>query len=69
MDESCPEEVLLDENAESAKHSFYMTGDLEVSPDQTMLAWGEDTVGGEKFTLHVKDIATGKQLLQKPIEV
>ena len=26
MDEALPEEVLLDENAESEKHSFFMTG-------------------------------------------
>ena len=26
MDESLPEEVLLDENAESEKHTFFMTG-------------------------------------------
>ncbi len=26
MDESLPEEILLDENAESEKHSFFMTG-------------------------------------------
>ena len=26
MDESLPEVVLLDENAEAAKHSFYMVG-------------------------------------------
>ena len=26
MDENHPEEVLLDENVEAAKHSFFMTG-------------------------------------------
>ena len=26
MDESLPEQILLDENAEAAKHSFYMVG-------------------------------------------
>lgn len=26
MDESLPEEVLLDENAESEKYTFFMTG-------------------------------------------
>ena len=32
MDESLPEEVLLDENAESEKHSFFMTGGASHSP-------------------------------------
>lgn len=33
MDESVPEEVLLDENVEADKYSFYMVGGFEVSPD------------------------------------
>lgn len=28
--------------------------EVAVSPDQTLLAWTEDTVGGEKYDLHVK---------------
>ncbi|CAL8468613.1 g8153 [Coccomyxa elongata] len=67
MDESLPEEILLDENAEAEKHSFYMVGGFEVSPNQQLLAWAEDTVGGEKYTLHVKELATGKRLLKTPI--
>lgn len=105
MDDSLPEEVLLDENAEAEKHSFYMVGGFEVSPNQQLLAWAEDTVGGgrlclspapsllyltsrtlgickpelliqrtpmiagEKYTLHVKELATGKRLLKAPIPV
>ena len=35
MDESLPEEILLDENAEAAKHPFYMIGGtLILSPSQ-----------------------------------
>jgi hypothetical protein len=29
-------------------------GCCETSPNQQLLAWTEDTVGGEKYTLHVK---------------
>ena len=63
MDESQAEQVLLDENRESEKHSFYMTGALAVSPDTEMLAWAEDTSGDEMFTLHIKDMASGRSLL------
>lgn len=35
-----------------------------MSPDNKLLAWNEDTVGGEKFDLHVKDIATGRELME-----
>ncbi|CAG9465300.1 unnamed protein product [Pedinophyceae sp. YPF-701] len=67
MDESVPEEVLLDENAVAAKYKFYMTRGVSVSPDHKYMAWGEDTVGGEKFDLHVKEIATGREVLKRPI--
>ncbi|KAG2483154.1 hypothetical protein HYH03_017946 [Edaphochlamys debaryana] len=68
VDESVPEEVLLDENArkEALGVSYYSVGGAETSPDQKLYAWAEDTVGGEKYTLHVKDIAKGTELM-KPI--
>lgn len=67
MDESIPEEILFDENVEAARHKFYMVGGFEVSPDHRLLAYGEDTKGNEMYTLHVKDLATGKELLSRPI--
>ncbi|PSC70317.1 Protease 2 [Micractinium conductrix] len=67
MDESVPEEVLLDENEEAKRHKFYMVGGFEESPDHSMISWGEDTTGNEKYTLYVKDLASGKQLLARPI--
>jgi len=67
MDKEQPEEILLDQNKEAAKHSFYMVGAFEVSPNHNLLAYAVDTEGGEKFTMYVKDLTTGKQLLTKPI--
>ena len=64
-----PEEVLLDENKEAEQHKFYMTAAVEESPDQKLLAYAEDTKGGEKFTLRVIDIASRKQLMAEPIKV
>lgn len=61
------EEVLLDENEEAKKWSFYVVGGYEVSPNQKLLAWAEDTKGGEQYTLRVTDLETGKELLSKPI--
>ncbi|KAI8471644.1 MAG: prolyl oligopeptidase [Monoraphidium minutum] len=62
--EGVAEEVLLDENKrkEEGKHEFYMVSAVDESPDQRLLAWCEDVVGGEKYNLHVKDIATGERL-------
>jgi len=65
LDEAQPEEVLLDENRrkEEGRHTFYMVGGAEPSPNHKLYAWSEDTVGGEKFTLHVKDLATGAEVM------
>ena len=41
----------------------------QVSPDERMVAWGEDRRGNEAYYLRVRDIATGKDLLQQPIKV
>lgn len=38
-------------------------GSTETSPNQQLLAWTEDTVGGEKYTLHVKDLSTGREVM------
>ncbi len=69
MDESQPEEILLDENAEAARFDFYMVGGLEPSPNHKLLAYAEDTSGNEKYTLHVKDIESDREMLKKPIKV
>lgn len=66
-DETQPEEILLDENLEAQKYTFYMVGGFSVSPNEQFLAWGEDTKGNESYTLRVKDLTTGKELLTKPI--
>ena len=41
----------------------------QVSPDERMVAWGEDRRGNEAYYLRVRDIATGKDLLPQPIKV
>ena len=40
----------------------------QVSPDEALVAWGEDRRGNEAYVLRVRDIATGKDALQRPIE-
>ena len=42
---------------------------MQVSPSTELLAYAVDTGGGEKYDIQVRDIATGKDLLQKPIPV
>ena len=57
-----PEEVLLDLNALSEGHVFLGLGAYEVSDDGGWLAFSLDTTGYRNYTLHVKNLATGRML-------
>ncbi|MEO8701126.1 MAG: S9 family peptidase [Kofleriaceae bacterium] len=57
-----PEEILLDGNQLAIGHAFFKVGNYSVSPNGKLLAWAEDTVGRNQFTLRVKDLATGTLL-------
>ncbi|MFC4729582.1 S9 family peptidase [Coralloluteibacterium thermophilus] len=57
-----PEEVMLDLNRLAAGQSFYQVSNWEVSPDQTLIAYTEDTVGRRQYTLRIRDLATGELL-------
>ena len=56
------EEIILSEPDRAEGHEFYVVGGVRVSPDHKRLAWSEDTDGSERFTMRVKDIATGAVL-------
>ena len=51
-----PAPIFSDENQRKTdgKHTFYMVGSVEASPDGKLLAWSEDTQGAERYTLRVK---------------
>ncbi|MGU3434408.1 S9 family peptidase [Actinomycetes bacterium M1A6_2h] len=59
------EQTLLDANAASQEHEFYALGAFSVAEDGSRLAWSEDTAGDERFTVHVKDLATGELLADR----
>lgn len=54
------EEVLLDVNALAEGKDYYAVGAYEVSQDNTMLAWADDTNGRRQYTFRFRDLATGK---------
>ena len=56
------EETLLDGNALAAGQAYWRLGIFAVSPDQTLLAYADDTDGDEIYTLHVKNLASGELL-------
>ena len=60
-----PEEILLDENELAEGHEYFAVGEVKVSPDNRLLAFGEDTAGRESYTIRFKNLETGKLLADR----
>jgi len=61
-----PEEIVtLDVNKLAEGKEFYAIGDQEASDDGNMLAYTEDVTGFRQYTLRVKNLKTGKTLMDK----
>src|SRR6516162_7840347 len=56
------EEVLLDGNELAAGAAFFSLGAYQPSPDWRALAYSTDFSGGERFTIRIKDLASGALL-------
>ncbi len=56
------EQLLIDEAKRAAAHDFYRLGSYRVSPDQRLFAFSEDTSGGERYVLRIRDIESGRML-------
>jgi oligopeptidase B len=56
------EEVLLDDNELAAGAAFFALGAYQPSPDWRWLAYSTDFTGDERFTIRIKDLATGALL-------
>lgn len=61
------EEIMLDGNVMAAGHDFFEIGAWQVSPDNRLLAYAEDTVGRRQYVLRVKNLDSGA-LLEDRIE-
>ncbi|MFQ6372271.1 S9 family peptidase [Shewanella sp. YIC-542] len=57
-----PAMVLLDVNQRAAGHEFYSLGDTSISPDESVLAFAEDTLSRRIYTVHFKDLNSGQLL-------
>jgi oligopeptidase B len=57
-----PEQVMLDGNTMARGHDFFQIAGTEVSPNEQLLAYGEDDTGRRQFTIHFKDLGSGKTL-------
>ena len=56
------EQVLLDENELAGGHDFFEVANVAVSPDASLLAYATDTDGSERYTLRLRELATGADL-------
>jgi oligopeptidase B len=56
------EQILLDGNVEAEGHEFFSLGSFEVSNDGTLMLFGVDVAGDERYTIHVRNLVTGEQL-------
>jgi len=57
-----PEQILVDQRARALGHEYYDLGGFDVSRDERLLAWAEDTVGRREYTLRFRDLVTGEML-------
>ncbi|AUI88631.1 oligopeptidase B [Vibrio azureus] len=55
-------QVILDVNQLAKGHEFFSIGDLYVSPNNHLLAYGEDTLSRRIYTIKIKDLTTGEYL-------
>ena len=59
---TAPEQIMLDHNAMAAGKGYFQVGDAEVSPNNQLLAWADDSIGRRQYSLRVKDLSTGRTL-------
>lgn len=57
-----PEELLFDCNEMAKGHDYFKMVGLSVSPDNTMISFGLDTVGRRNYTLQIKSLVTQELL-------
>jgi oligopeptidase B len=56
------EEIMLDGNSMAEGKDFFQIGSWVVSPDNTLLAYAEDTNGRRQYVVKIKNISTGEIL-------
>jgi len=53
---------ILNENIMAEGHEFFDLGDFEIAPGNTICAYSVDTVGRRLYSIHFRDLITGKEL-------
>jgi oligopeptidase B len=64
LDESQPEQILLDVNVLAEGQPFMAVGGMSVTPDGWLLAYSTDNTGFRQYTLRFRDLKTGEELAE-----
>ena len=59
------EEILFDVNKEAEGYEYFQLGGLNVSPNNTLVAFATDTVSRRQYTIQIKNLETGNILTDK----
>lgn len=59
------EEIMFDCNAMAEGHAYFNLKGLSISPDNTYVAFGVDTVSRRKYSIQIKNLKTGEVLPEK----
>lgn len=59
------EQVLVDQNELAGGHDYFAVVNHSVSPDASHLAYATDDDGSERYTLHIRDLSTGQDLIDE----
>ncbi len=60
--EVAPEQVMLDVNELAVGQAFMSVGMMAISPDGNLLAYSTDNTGFRQYTLHIRDLRTGRDM-------
>jgi len=58
-------EVVLDFELLGKDQDYFDPGGFDPSPDHRMIAWSADRTGAERFTIKIRDVASGRELDDK----
>jgi oligopeptidase B len=59
------EEIYLDVNELAKDKSYCSVGSVKISPSGTKIAYSVDYSGDEKYEMHIRDLVTGEDVVQK----
>ncbi len=67
--DSTEKELLIDVNIEAEKHDYYTVAGLTLSPNNNLLAFGENTTGSDKYVVRFKNLEENTMLADTLTEV